>query len=225
MSDSDAVSWIQFGPKPTEQWAWGSPELRQQLRVGTILETYDCGYIRVEEITPDGVVSRTLNSDRHLWTWADLQRLECTFYEESEEEHCPFGGIVFSERGGRLDIPPIRAPSGLNRGRSLAPDFDVRLLDTEIVLELLDLIPSTWPEAHLETRAVEDGGQVKLELGISQPGSNDTVQASEQLEEVVTMLHHFSGTRQLVAWKQLHFVIHRSDERSCRYEIQFSYPS
>lgn len=158
MSDSDAVLWIQFSPKPTRQWAWDRPEFRQQLRIGTVLETYDCGYIRVEEITPDGVVSRAPSSDRHLWTWADLQRLECTVYEESEEEHRPVGSAVVSERGGKLDIHQIRDRSAVNIGRSLAPDSDVRLLDAEIAVELLDVTPSAWPVVHLHVRAVESAG-------------------------------------------------------------------
>jgi hypothetical protein len=224
MSDSDAVPWIQFGPEPTGQWAWDRPEFRQQLRIGTVLETYDCGYIRVEEITPDGVVARAPSSDRHLWTWADLQRLECTVYDESEDEHRPVGGVVVSERGGKLDIHRIRDLSPVNSGRSLAPDFDVRLLDAEIAVELLDVIPSTWPAAHLHVRAVGNTHDLIFELTISKPGSTETVQPNKGLEEALRMLHQLSGRRQEVPWRQLYFAVHRTDVQHCRYEVQFSYP-
>lgn len=222
MSDSNAVPWMQIGPKPAEPWAWDRPELRPQLRIGMVLETYDCGYIRVEEITPDGVVSRTPDSDRHLWTWADLQRLECTVVEEGEEEHRPAGGVVVSERGGRLEIPVTRDRSWLNSTRSLPENFDVRLLDAEIAMELLDLIPSAWTGVHLSARAAEGGGE-DFQLTFSQAGSTVTVQPSGRLKKALKLLHQLSGRRQVVAWQQLSFTVHRCDAQHLRYEIQFGY--
>ena len=65
-------------------WDWSRPEVRQQLQIGTILEDYDCGYIRVEGITPEGVVSPTIFEARHLWTWDALQKGEHIIYEQPE---------------------------------------------------------------------------------------------------------------------------------------------
>ena len=63
--------------------AWHDPESRAQLRPGVILETYDCGYILVMEVRPDGVIqgnaatpSSTPAGHEHLWTWNALERLE-----------------------------------------------------------------------------------------------------------------------------------------------------
>lgn len=67
-------------------WDWDSPELRTKLKLGMILETYDCGYLEVQGITEEGILSRSFNLDAEdhepsLWTWEAMKRIQMTIYE------------------------------------------------------------------------------------------------------------------------------------------------
>ncbi len=75
--------WVQIRPSPTHLWDWDDPNLRAQLVVGTILETHDCGYIEVTEITPEGIIDSF--DTPQLWTWSVLKGMECLIIEQPPE--------------------------------------------------------------------------------------------------------------------------------------------
>jgi hypothetical protein len=82
---------MQSGFPPSHLWAWRDPEFRAQLRPRVILETYDCGYILVMEVRPDGVIQGNAAAPpsapagrEHLWTWDALERLECIIWSPAE---------------------------------------------------------------------------------------------------------------------------------------------
>ncbi len=82
MSDGPRV---QIGPG-RHWWDWDDPSLRAELVVGTILETYDCAYIKVKEITPEGIIQDGgILEGPHLWTWSQLKGLECLIVEQPPE--------------------------------------------------------------------------------------------------------------------------------------------
>jgi hypothetical protein len=47
---------------------WENPEARSELRLGDIVETDDCAYLGVREITEDGIRCQS----GHLWSWSRL---------------------------------------------------------------------------------------------------------------------------------------------------------
>lgn len=67
---------------------WTRPEVRALLTVGMILEDDDCGYLRVDAITPEGVIAPTIFGPQ-LWTWVDLTRTGCTVWKERESVQSP----------------------------------------------------------------------------------------------------------------------------------------
>lgn len=83
---SDWVPWAKVGPDRSYLWNWDDENLQKSLKVGMILETYDCGYIRVDEITPEGIVQRESVVGEYTWTWDRLKALECIIYSEAGDE-------------------------------------------------------------------------------------------------------------------------------------------
>lgn len=65
---------------------WSLASARDRLRVGDILETYDCGYIAVKEITADGVIQGNTATGfaEHFWTWERLNFYSCCIIYEDE---------------------------------------------------------------------------------------------------------------------------------------------
>ena len=78
-SHLESVPWHRTGPDRSHHWAWHSPDLRARIRVGMVLETYDCAYLRVKEIAEEGIVADGIEGP-FLWTWETLERLECTIF-------------------------------------------------------------------------------------------------------------------------------------------------
>lgn len=85
---SDYVPWVRVGPDRSRHWDWTRPALRARVRPGTVLETYDCGYITVHRVEAEGVVQSPApvvlgceGLEELLWTWEELKRYECTIKE------------------------------------------------------------------------------------------------------------------------------------------------
>ncbi len=75
--------WVQIGPAPTHLWDWDDPDLRAELVVGTILDTYDCAYVKVSEITPEGIMDSF--TPPQFWPWSRLQVMECIIFKQPPE--------------------------------------------------------------------------------------------------------------------------------------------
>lgn len=79
------IPWTQVGPSAFHKWDWSRPELRAELRVGTVLESHDCAYIVVLGVTPEGVISQTFRKGEDvLWTWQELTRSGYLIYEQPQ---------------------------------------------------------------------------------------------------------------------------------------------
>lgn len=65
---------------------WSLPSSRENLRVGDILETYDCGYIAVKDIKPEGVIQGNTAAifPDHFWTWEKLNFYGCCIIYEDK---------------------------------------------------------------------------------------------------------------------------------------------
>jgi len=215
--------WFQVGPPPKHLWAWSRQELRDQLRVGSILMTYDCGYIRVDEITDEGVISRSPFSDRHLWTWAALEGLECIICKPEQVVAADVNGPFLTERGGMIDAHWLENAPALDPEDSLAADFDDTLLNKEIARELLRLAPGSWLEIHLHAHLSAEAKDWSFHLSVETVDGGERVSPSQRLQRLVFALHQLSGRRQGVAWNGLDFVVEVRSESGYRYEAQFSY--
>jgi hypothetical protein len=222
-------------PAPTVRSSdWDNPELRAKLRVGTVLETYDFGYISVVEVTPDGVIGRTVVEPGSLWTWGALSSYGCTIYsqpgDESREGARPAApSAVVTERGGRLPhLDGIGAARHNGGSPGAAPEergaaIDAASLDEAIAAALVRLIPTTWPLTSLEVR-VPEGGEGQLTLTISGPAGDPTpVSATDELRRAVAVLYDFTNQCQWTPWRGLSFAVSRTEPHGWRYDVQFHY--
>lgn len=80
-------------------------DLRDRLRIGTVLETSDCAYLRVDAITPEGVICPRQWSPGALVSWQELERDGCVIYSQPgdvghERFQTPLPRLI--QRGGRL---------------------------------------------------------------------------------------------------------------------------
>ena len=115
-------------------WAEHGQAFRDALRPGTVLETYDCGYITVNSVTADGVLADTIYERDHLWTWADLLRYECLLYYQPKEGELPMrtvgklrkrSGIIPADPRAKADFEPGMTEEqliALELGRALAAE-------------------------------------------------------------------------------------------------------
>jgi hypothetical protein len=187
-------------------------QLQDQVRVGTVLETYDCGYILVEEILPEGVISRTPINPRYLWTWSDLSRLQCIIYRqpdanENVAESAARWSAQVTESGGVVE--------DCNTGQD-------GLVDVAVAGELRRIVPATWDKIRLQARVVDDSRPFDLNVTGGDDYHNE-IEATESLRQIVAKHHEFTTQCQAAGWKRMNFTTWRAEAGEWRYDVQLGY--
>lgn len=202
-TDADLQAWID--------------KIRPQLVVGTVLETYDCGYIRVDELVDEGVIAPTFIDPRYLWTWKDLFRLSCIIYEQpatgadAAAEKMRWSPTV-ERRGGRVEISPPASSS-----RSELPAV---VLDAAVVRSLVRLLSPACQEAEL----VAGSPDATSECTITELDSGSSKSADEELRHHLSKLQKFtSDTQGGRGWSQLTCRLTREAPQQWRYDLNFEY--
>jgi hypothetical protein len=181
----------------------------EQLRIGTVLETYDCGYIVVEGITDEGVIARTLWDPHYLWTWQTLKNLSCLIYEQPAEDANP-------QQAAARWLPRVENRGGDADSKLTGSDREV---DSAVACELRRLMPESADRIELEA-SFDDVGV--LSLTIARPESSPIV-ANEALRDAVFRHHEFTHQCQAIGWGTMHFAVWRSAEGVWRYDVKFTY--
>lgn len=169
-----------------DRYAWTSNlELRRQLRIGTILETQDCGYYRVVGIVDEGILAPGLLGPAMLASWHQLERGECIVWSQpSDEDAAELGAgftapVSYDELLAPLVEPTYAAsPPGVD-GRPprdlLVPERDI---GRELIERLAGAAPPGWERivvtlsfvhpawgVHVDARAMAGSVDAKLPVG------------------------------------------------------------
>lgn len=83
MSDfsDEQIPWFTTKDYDPSKWDWSRPELRGQLRVGTVLESHDCSYVIVGSVTDEGVKDSV---NRGFWPWSSLRSHGFMIYRQPD---------------------------------------------------------------------------------------------------------------------------------------------
>jgi hypothetical protein len=182
---------------------WASKEMQSRLKVGSLLMTRDCAFIRVEEIVDEGVISRTLSCPRGLWDWAWLDRWDCHI---SVDDNPRPEGFVWQD------------PEVQNFGIDEPIDGD-RIL--EEIAQQVDSVSSTLIGATvLDASAVYWGPVgVVCDVAVTDNGRRLDVSSDVKLFGLIAEFHRWARLCQSQPWESLRLVIDAS--RHC--EVVFSY--
>lgn len=181
-----------------------SLEWREQLRIGTILETDDFAYIRVDEITPEGVCSRNPYSNRFLWTWTALKKADCIIYSQPESSEI-----------------------GCNEIEYVPPDLPQVDIEDEIANELCRLCPKSWQAIHLDVQVMNpeiQNPQLSLAIVNAETGATG-IHPTTILNDAATLLFQIMAYRQEQGWKSMRFSVKGPHLDKVNYNADFSYPS
>jgi len=216
---------------PTYLWATDL-ELRARLRVGTVLETHDCGYLRADAITPEGVICPGLDSPGYLWTWDALQMLECTIYSKPgdpghEKFETPLPRLV--RRGGRLDLEADGETSRASRrggaGPTSGPPKLLRNEDLERALAtaLARSAPAGW-ERIILVLAIAWDAEPGYSIVTRAPGGEE--EALAPAAEVLALASALRAEAQLLRGPLCSRIVLQVDhlgDGDYRYRIQVGY--
>jgi hypothetical protein len=206
---------------PDNEYDWENPDRRALLRVGTVLETYDCGYIRVEQIVPEGVVSRGVRTPRRLWTWKALKKLECIIY------HQPGDGHTAAEEEKALYLVLKDEYGAIDRTATGTTERTVTDLQEALGRELVDLAPASASE--LEVRAevsAANSSDARIELRIVTAGCTpEEREPNASVKSGVLGLRDFMLECQGRTWNGLRFTVTRGASGAWRYHASYTYPS
>ncbi len=202
----------------SDKWSWSRPALRAQLRVGTVLETYDCGYIRVDAITDEGIVSCGSQ-----WSWAELTRLECIIYEQPDAPRAAAEAPtmrLIQERGGRISAADLRPATSTSTAR-----MDADRAHDIAIIGALTAQSSTHSEqirlgVHASDGRASSGDEYVLRDtdGLLRP-----LQPSEALRRAVEEHRAFTGKCQPRTWDELDLTVIGCGGADRRSEVQFAY--
>lgn len=171
---------------PADRYAWTTNlELRRKLRIGTILETKDCGYYRVVGIVDEGILAPGILGPAMLARWCELEWGECIVWSQpSDEEAAELGAgftvpVSYDELLAPLLEPTYAAaPPGVD-GRPprnlMAPELDigrelVECLDVEApsgwerIVITLSFVHPAWG-VDVDARATTGSVEVQLPVG------------------------------------------------------------
>jgi hypothetical protein len=162
---------------PTYRWTTDL-EARARLRIGTVLETDDCAYLRVDAITPEGVICPNIFSPGALVTWAKLERCECIIYSQPgdpdhEQFQTPLPRLIERSGGLRMEADDQAAPSGPPGAAAVAARPPKLLGDEELERALAGALarsaPAGWERITLEVATVW-GSDPEYSIVTSAPG-------------------------------------------------------
>lgn len=199
-----------------ERWNWDRPELRAELRRGTVLETYDCGYIHVEEVTGDGVVSREVFAPHFLWRWDALTRLKCTVYSQPAdgEELRPRSDHIVRELGGRIrpgEQPWAPWPDEYNE-RNVA-----------LVKEMIHAAGDGGGELRVRFEPSRDDGPLAITSASLAGDPTNLGALEERLLKIAAELRDYGAECQGLAWSRLDGKVVPEEDGSWRYAFDFGY--
>lgn len=145
----------------TTIWARDGETFREALRPGTVLETYDCGYITVNSVTADGVLADTLFERDYLWNWDSLIRLGCIVYHQPKMGEIPMRTVgKLRRRGGIIPADPVAADAfepGMTEEQLIAQELG-RALAVEGFREGVFLADTVHPNGTWTCIAGPHGG-------------------------------------------------------------------
>jgi hypothetical protein len=202
------------------EWNWSDPALRAQLRIGTVLETDDFGYIRVIDVTADGVVSLGGSFPRHLWKWDELTQLKCTIHVQPDEasgaDTLNWNVSRIGNRGGVLTLSTLA-------GNDTHPD--VPTVEQALGSELTRLAPPSLMRmelhARVRTEAAAEHGSAPLAVSIS-TNTGDHLKPNAATRTLVARLRDFLLECQGSTWTELRFGVWRVDA-TWRYNADYEY--
>lgn len=115
-------------------WARDGERFRNALRPGTVLETYDCGYLTVNAVTPDGVLVDTICAHDRLYDWETLERYDCLVYYQPAEDELPI-----------RTVPKLRSRGGVVPGDTADdPGSEPGVAEERALARGLAALLSTW---------------------------------------------------------------------------------
>lgn len=214
---------------PTYRWTTDL-EARARLQIGTVLETYDCAYLRVDAITPEGVICPNISSPGAIETWADLERCECIIYSQPgdpghEQFQTPLPRLI--RRGGRLDMEADGDAASSGSPSAAVAARPLKLLGNEaleraLARALARSAPAGWEQISLEL-AIVWGSDPEYSIVTSAPGGERAALAPTA--EVLALMSALRAEMRLLRGplcSRVELHVEHSDG-SCRYRTEVHY--
>lgn len=190
--------------------------------VGTIICCYkDMGYIRVDKVTPEGVIANCAFGP-FLYTWRSLEDLWARIDSQPGDPNYPLAAATsrpprLAKRGGSIGFR-----QGVPTMHTDGPDQEARELDLAIMRELVTGAPADWQEIFLQVDEADLLNPPRA-IMIDVLTSSSAAQTQPITSGLADLLRESRYTHANGYWSGIELKITRLDEYSGRYRAEFGY--